>query len=186
MTNRHIVAALIVLVVGLVAPSSARAQIVPSPQWGEPIQDPSRFVVLASFNNQAVYDNETGLVWEQAPTNSTRSWSVAHGDCNARAVGNRKGWRLPTIQELASLIDPAAQPPDPTLPAGHPFSNVYTLGPTGNTAQYWSATTVDSASTLAWVVEFGSGGVVLHGKSDVVGQSTFHWCVRGGQGVNPQ
>ena len=34
MTNRHTVVALIVLVVGLVTPSSARAQVVPSPLWG--------------------------------------------------------------------------------------------------------------------------------------------------------
>jgi hypothetical protein len=185
MTNRHIVAALIVLVVGLVAPSSARAQVIPSPPWGEPIQDPSRFVVLASFNNEAVYDNETGLVWEQAPNDLTRSWFLAQADCNTRAVGNRKGWRLPTIQELASLIDPTVSDPGPTLPAGHPFSNVHTPGPT-NSALYWSATTVDSPSstTVAWVVEFGSGGV---GNFDKLrNASTYHWCVRGGQGVNPQ
>src|ERR1700738_5375578 len=102
MTNKHAVVALIVLVIGLVAPSSARAQVVPSPPWGEPIEDPSRFVVLASYNNQAVYDQETGLVWEQAPTNTARSWYLAQADCNTRAVGNRKGWRLPTVQELAS------------------------------------------------------------------------------------
>jgi hypothetical protein len=185
MLNRHTVVALIVLVVGLVTPSSARAQVVPSPLWGEPIQDPSRFVVLASFNNEAVYDQETGLVWEQAPTDSTRAWYLAQSECNSRAVGNRKGWRLPTIQELTSLIDPTVPSPGPTLPAGHPFSNVHI--PTAiESALYWSATTVDSPSspTDAWVVEFGAGGVGNFGK--LRPGSTYHWCVRGGPGVNPQ
>jgi hypothetical protein len=183
--KKHTVVALIVLVVGLVTPGSARAQVVPSPLWGEPIQDPSRFVVLASFNNEAVYDQETGLVWEQAPTDSTRSWYLAQSECNSRAVGNRKGWRLPTIQELTSLIDPTVPSPGPTLPAGHPFNNVHTPGPT-NDAQYWSATTVASPSsdTVAWVVDFGSGGVGILDK--LRDGSAYHWCVRGGQGVNPQ
>jgi hypothetical protein len=183
MTNRHIVGAVIMLVVGLVAPNSARAQVLPSPPWGEPIQAPSRFVVLASFNNEAVYDQETGLVWEQAPTNLARSWYLAQADCNSRAVGNRKGWRLPTIQELASLIDPTVPSPNPTLPVGHPFVNVHTPSPTGD-ALYWSATTLDPSSTVAWVVEFGAGGVGNTDKSR--DGAAYHWCVRGGQGVNPQ
>ena len=37
-------------------------------------------------------------------------------------VGGTKGWRLPSVAELASLVDPANS--NPALPTGHPFSNV--------------------------------------------------------------
>jgi uncharacterized protein DUF1566 len=159
----------------LLAPASAWAQA----QWGEPINTPGdRFIVLESYANQAVYDKETGLVWEQAPS-TFGTWQNAQIDCNSKTVGNRKGWRLPTIQELASLIDPTVLFPGPTLPAGHPFnvqSNVQVPG-------YWSATTNATNASLAWFVHFASGSVFSNGVKSF---SFFIWCVRGGQGVDPQ
>lgn len=146
--------------------------------WEQPINDPSRFTVLPAFNNQAVLDQETGLVWERSPATSVRDWSNAHRHCNGRVVGNRLGWRLPTVQELASLIDRTVPPPSPTLPAGHPFSNV-------NTAPgsfYWSASTstAPSLAPIAYVVDFRAGSV---GELNE-GNPMFSWCVRGGQGVD--
>ena len=158
-------------------PLSAAAGGVP---WGEPNNTSGRFIVLSSYNNQAVFDSETGLVWEQSPSTSFFPWTstttpTAAAHCNQLNVGNRKGWRLPTIQELASLIDPTVPYPGPTLPAGHPFSNV-------RSDVYWSATTFAPDASFAWGVVF-SNGVVDHGVKTFTG---FVWCVRGGQGVDPQ
>jgi hypothetical protein len=134
--------------------------------------------VLASFNNAAVFDQETGLVWEQSPDTTQQRWEVAQFNCTATKVGNRRGWRLPTIQELASLVDPTVPGfPDVSLPPGHPFSNV-------QSANYWSATSTSWVQdvTEAWLVTF-SGGYVFPLRK---GQARFVWCVRGGQGVDPQ
>ncbi len=167
------VSLLVLLAVAVWAPGSVLADT-----WGEPINTPDRFIVLTSFNNQAVFDKETGLIWEQSPDTNPRNWFDAQALCNKKTVGNRKGWRLPTIQELASLIDPSVfAPPSilPPLPPGHPF-NVQPLN-------YWSATTFASDSSFAWLVNFfGNGFVGAGGKTN----SLFVWCVRGGQGVNPQ
>jgi len=88
-------------------------------------------------------------------------------------MGNRKGWRLPTIQELASLVDSTRS--NPALPAGHPFSNVQSF-------YYWSATTNAADASGAWGVFFGDGSVLPLTKSSTIRA----WCVRGGQGVDPQ
>jgi len=143
--------------------------------WKEPINDPTRFTVLASYNGQAVLDQETGLVWELVPDTSTPNWIGAQSLCNQKIVGQRAGWRLPTIQELASLVDPTQA--NPALPAGHPFFQVRP-----DFGGYWSATTEAEFTSNAWVVLFDNGVVVGGAK----GGRGLHWCVRGGQGVNPQ
>ncbi len=132
-----------------------------------------RFEVLADFNNEAVLDKETGLVWEKAPANSIMGveWMTATVTCPNRATGNRKGWRLPTVEELASLVDLSVAYPGPTLPSGHPFTNVGSLF-------YWSVTTDLSYTTNAWYVDFSEGVVAGCNKAS----GLYVWCVRGGQG----
>jgi hypothetical protein len=145
--------------------------------WNEPIAKEKRFAVLASYHNAAVLDNETRLVWEQSPSTATYDWVDAQLHCNSATVGNRMGWRLPTLQELTSLIDPTQS--NPSLPGGHPFSNV---GP----YVYWSATSsIPSTGNPPWSVTFEDNGRVLTGAGTGTG-ATVVWCVRGGQGVDPQ
>ena len=57
-------------------------------------------------------------------------------------------WRLPTMDELCTLIDFSRR--DPALPNGHMFLNV----PSG---YHWSATTLDNHSEMVWIVYFESG-----------------------------
>lgn len=160
---------LIGIVVLAVITSEAAAQIQP---WNTIIPF-NRFQVLNQFGNAAVFDQETGLVWEQSPDTNTQTWLNAQARCNTKTVGNRQGWRLPTLQELASLVDPTARF-GPTLPA-NPFANV-------RSSIYWSATTAAGNPAIAWFVNFDNGQVANVSKSD----AHFVWCVRGGQGVDAQ
>ena len=83
------------------------------------------------------------------------------------------GWRLPTVEELASLVDTSQQ--QPALPAGHPFSNV-------SLNLYWSATTDANDNSNAWTVTFGArGALFIASKTD---PDALVWCVRGGQGID--
>ena len=137
-------------------------------RWDQALPAAQRFVVLAAFGNAAVLDKNTGLVWEQSPEATTSyPWPAAAIACIAKTVGGQKGWRLPAIPELASLIAPAV--PGPTLPAGHPFTNVQLVS-------YWSATTSAFMPTEAWFVHFGGGAVSGGTKA---GMNPV-WCVRGG------
>jgi hypothetical protein len=72
------------------------------------------------FNNAGARDNETGLVWGH-PQASTMDWWTARTACANDTTGGRKGWRLPTVTELSSPLDP---PNAYTLklPPGHLFA----------------------------------------------------------------
>src|SRR5229473_2755731 len=141
-----------------VAQTTSNGPYYATPAWDQKLQCDTqatcpRFIVLLNWNSDGVLDRETGLVWERSPSTSTFEWGNAQGHCNTLNVGNRKGWRLPTIQELASLVDgDPANTSSPRLPAGHPFSNV-------QSSFYWSATTSAAFTGNAWYVFFTNGGV---------------------------
>ena len=117
------------------------------------------------LDGKAVLDKETGLIWEQSPDATKRTWASACAYCLNKEVGGRKGWRLPTQEELSSLVD--TNESDPTLPSGHSLSNV-------QSANYWSST---SSPNDAWGVSFSTGIV-----SPIVRSITnYVWCVRGGK-----
>ena len=137
--------------------------------WDKALPSTQRFVMLAPFNNAAVRDNNTGLVWEKSPQMAAVTWNGARFTCINKNVGGQKGWRLPSIPDLASLIEPSVAPPGPTLSSGHPFNNIQSAG-------YWSATTSAEDSSDAWFVYFGIG-FVDHDSKTFSGQV---WCVRGG------
>jgi hypothetical protein len=170
---------IIVFVMMSLATSPAQAakleQIGPyyaTPSWDQTLPANTRFIVLTNMNNAAVLDKETGLVWQQSPSTDYIDWYSAQSQCNNLTMGNRLGWRLPTIQELASLVDRSA---DPTLPAGHPFNVL--------SSNYWSATTRATFDTDAWFVDFSLGLLMTGTKSNTQNRV---WCVRGGQGTDPQ
>ena len=147
------------------------------PAWDQSLPAATRFVVLTNWGSAAVLDKETGLVWERSPSSATFKWLDTSGltdartHCTALITGGRKGWRLPSLPELQSLIDPAHT--GPALPTGHPFLTV-------QSANYWSATTNADNSSVAWFVNFNFGLVDSTDKTDALRA----WCVRGGMNAD--
>ena len=154
---------------GAVSPSdSSSATHFSDQHWDRKLPSASRFTILSAFGDAAVRDNETGLVWEKTLETAEVSWTDARAACADRDVGGRKGWRLPSISELASLVDPSIRS-GPALPLDHPFTNVLT-------DVYWSATSVTDNPKNAWLVFFDTAKATFAVKT-----ITFHfWCVRGG------
>lgn len=157
----------------------------PGTTWDEKINGHHRFKVLRQFGGAAVLDKETGRVWEQSPSTDTFCWTAsascpstglapdALSHCYQLEVGGRKGWRVPSIEELASLVDTSqGSPTTPALPAGHPFNVLPT--------PHWSATSNASDASRAWAVGFASGSVFNPVKT----ATREVWCVRGGQGID--
>ena len=145
------------------------------PTWRDRLPAAERFepVLNVPGSNsdayEAVLDRETGLVWEKSPDPSLKNWADACAHCYGKALGGRKGWRLPTIEELASLVDSSNV--GPSLPDGCLFTGVRSY-------YYWSATSDASNEANAWYVVFAAGYV---GKGSKQAESHV-WCVRGGNG----
>ena len=134
-------------------------------RWDTKNASASRFTVLADFGGGAVLDNNTGLVWQQSPATIKTTWSDARGQCSDQPIGGARGWRLPSLPELTSLIDPSL--PAPFVP------NVFT----GVQLDiYWSATTVSDNTNNKWSVDYSSG---LTGLSNRITASNYYLCVRG-------
>lgn len=162
------------------------SQVLPANDTGDPCNS-SRFKCVlpgaANPTGEAVLDRETGLVWQRTPSSGQPSsggplpWGFAFGGCVAVArAGNRSGFRLPTVEELMSLIDPAA-PTGQGLPVGHPFSNV-------QPGFYWSGTSDPSDVSRAYAVPIDTFIFVTASLPKVDNHSI--WCVRGGQGYDGQ
>jgi hypothetical protein len=138
----------------------------PATSWHQVLSSDERFELV--MGEEAVLDNETGLVWERVPSDEFIDWFAAVAHCYERSVGDRYGWRLPAVEELASLMGGG-------LPSGHPFTVVPT--------NYWTITTDTTPTNLsggrAWIVN--TVGNVVKGQAKSA-PNRLPWCVRGGQG----
>jgi hypothetical protein len=171
----------LLLLVTVLAFREAAAQSGPGPyytlpSWDQTIPGSKRFLVLTNFNKEAVLDYETGLVWERTPDPTLMIWVYGYSHCGNRTTGGRMGWRLPSMAELTSLIDPSVPAPGPMLPAGHPFGGSFpTLGPG---SFFWTSTPFSEPAFLAWAFSLATGSGATYQKDN----STFSfraWCVRG-------
>lgn len=158
----------------------ARDEVIPP--WSQILPASERFKVLSYNTGEVqfpwgVLDRETGLVWERVPDSALHSWTGARGHCQSLEVDGRHGWRLPIVEETASLLDTTVSTP-PYLSIGHPF--IVQLDVSMELNRYWSNTSYadDPASAEANVINFGTGNRGSLPKSDTYKA----WCVRGGRG----
>jgi hypothetical protein len=147
--------------------------------WSQGVAASDRFQLV--MGGAAVLDRETGLVWQRDSAPSSEfpaTWLNALNNCTLSVLGNALGWRLPSHEELGSLVDFSRT--GPALPAGHPFTNVR-FGPSD---YYWTATTYQPDPNDAHLMWFGSGTAVAPSQKF---QAHWVWCVRGGAGAdNPR
>ena len=189
-------ASIIGLIIGSFAPvafsqTTANGPYYATPSWDQKLQCDAlatcpRFVVLANWSNGAVLDRETGLVWEQSPAsnpNNNFNWLGAQNHCRRLGTGNRIGWRLPTAQELSSLVEVTGTDPffgpQTTLPAGHPFT-------VQGSVLFWSTTTDAGNTDFVFTLNLpaGIGGPLGQSKNS---SASGVWCVRSSApGSDPQ
>lgn len=132
---------------------------------------------LITNGGGTVSDNQTGLMWEQKTDDRTihdkdnfYNWSTGapwspDGTVYSNFLGELNGpspfagysdWRLPTPEELASIVD-ASQP-------GPPLIDQSAFGPTQNDG-YWSGTTDPGDPSRAYRVYFLDGVTYTDNKT---------------------
>ena len=158
----------VVLVALALTPTGAGAIDVRS--WDQRIENVNqRFVVLNAFENQAVLDKETQLVWERTPSPNVMNYQLQVEHCLHQSTGDRGGWRVPTVHELKSLLMSGG-----ALPGGHPFNLAFP----GADPRVWSSTknTVFDGTVRFYAVQLGDFHPHTHYPPT---QELPVWCVRG-------
>ena len=135
-----------------------------------------------------VVDKQTNLVWEKKTTavgsgqnsgdlhdvDNIYDWCEATGNnegprclendtswigkVNAEAFAGFSNWRVPTREELLSIVDTSVATCDRSTPCIDAI-----FGPT-QASEYWSSTEV--SPNVAWIVIFSSGNLMFGTKSD--------------------
>ncbi|WP_415238673.1 DUF1566 domain-containing protein [Seleniivibrio woodruffii] len=110
-----------------------------------------------------VTDNVTGLMWQDNVLSSSMQWETAIATCEDLSLGGYDDWRLPTIEEIESIID-----------YGHydPAIDPIFVRTASNT--YWSHT-AHVNSFYAWRINFKNGFSSKDGKNG----NNYVMCVRG-------
>jgi hypothetical protein len=122
---------------------------------------------LVDRGDGTIFDTRTKLVWQQSSSSKQYTWKDAHKYCEKLNLAGYNDWRLPTIEELKTLIEKKHKPT--ICPAFKCKSDWY---------WYWSSSSFVGGPLVAWLVGFGFGGV---GVSDVdKGYQGFVRAVRTG------
>lgn len=126
---------------------------------------PQKFKIDESVSEEkTVFDENFGLEWQQATPTEQYSWDNAVTYCENLNYGGHDDWRLPTLQELLSIVDNSKYQP----------SIDETYFPNTPKSDFWSSYNHVN-SGYAWRVDFENGVVGETGKNN----KYYVRCVRG-------
>ncbi|MBU0500068.1 MAG: DUF1566 domain-containing protein [Gammaproteobacteria bacterium] len=102
--------------------------------------------------NDTVTDRATGLMWQQGGSPKSMNYADAQAyvrQLNEKGFGGHNDWRLPTLEEAASLLEPK------------PLNGDLYIDPVFDQTQRWMWTADKEAGSAAvWLVSFSLGDVL--------------------------
>ncbi len=102
-----------------------------------------------------ISDNKMWLMWQQGDDDVMRNWNDAQKYCSSLDLGGYFDWRVPTINELESIVDKSYTPTIDNNYFKETKSGDY--GSSKNSIAYWSSTKLSSNDSIAWEVLFQDG-----------------------------
>ncbi len=99
-----------------------------------------------------VIDQTNDLVWQAADDSQPRSWADAAAYCRNLTLNNKSSWRLPTKEELNSIVDQERKPAIDTK-----YFKI-------NGLRYWTSTVYDDNPSLKCFIFFPTGATACADK----------------------
>ena len=106
-----------------------------------------------SVESDSVYDTQTKLTWQQPIQSARYSWADAQSYCSALALQGG-GWRLPSINELQTLVDEST---NPAIDAA-----AFPMTPS---EYFWASSAVIDDASRAWTAFFTNGSTYSFAKT---------------------
>lgn len=129
-------------------------------------------------NADVILDNTTGLRWQDNEDAKFKelTWKAAIDYCESLSLCSHDDWRLPSINELQSIVDRTRDHPAIALEFTHVNSALFSQ-------YYWSSTGLTSDENRAWSVGFAGGVSGSSSKIKTGGSDTelLVRCVQGGE-----
>ena len=133
----------------LVEGAKSKSLYVPGEQVQGDLKLTGRFEAVLLQDQKVVNDHVTGLMWQQDEDATGFSWNEAEAylaKMNADKTAGFDNWRIPTAEELASLLTPSK-------------NNDYYLDAVFHKEllNTWTSDQVKDAMLSAWFVDFNEG-----------------------------
>ena len=134
-------------------------------------------VRFTNHGDGTITDHMTGLMWQQAPDDSVKTWDVALSDANGSTIAGYTDWRLPNILEIASLLTY-------DITWTNQWTWLQSVGFTDATHSdyWWSSTTNATRDSFATNADFAN--TMIRASSKGISQRAIF--VRGVSSVIPQ
>ena len=129
------------------------------------VEPPNHYTIAAG----EVTDNYTGLVWQQVFSTSAMAWSAAAGYCSGLSL-NGHAWRVPSLNELSTLVNEATVSPAIVKTA---FPNVVSCG---STTWFWSREQLSGNTTYDWGINFCDG---YTGENNTTSTTAWNYFTQG-------
>ncbi len=125
-----------------------------------------RFSTLA---DGLVLDLLTGLIWMNAPLQTSGTWQTALTYANTLSYGGYSDWRLPNRNEMRSLISYGTTSNDTRL------TSIFNA--TVPSGYYWTSSTFAEDTDDAWIISLETGHTFNEVKTNT---GPYCWACRGG------
>ena len=128
-------------------------------QWPSLRFDPAKRADNSTCND-AEYDKLTGLMWAKDGSSSgQKNWNDAKTYANNLTLCGYNDWRLPTVNELRSLVNYGDTVSPTNWLNANGFSNI-------QANYYWSGTVYSLSGGSAWIVNMNNGNVFVNAQTN--------------------